>query len=547
MQRILFFRSSFWIYVVLAVHFAECLLILSKLPGDEPFRVVEGFTLSQPLQWSQMAFCLASVFFIVQAYIGAVYIHAFIVAYEALSQHKLRNLYYYFLVASISVDIAFLFAFIWAWLSALPFAIFVAGSVVFKLTALYITSKYSKLVRRLQAAELLPHLKSALGRSFNAPQFQPAPRVASMQERPSPEYDGGQKAYQTMPEFRQSPSRLVRVVHSRGSMAKADLVPYVNTWFWPSFTLVGTSSLFFGIYIGKITNSHEWKEIFLDYCHHKRTSYSLGPYFETHWQGTADHGQGQPGALCEHLVLAILHLGWHILSLLRYLHREDHELTRVEGDLFGLLPSQEDFVFAQSSGQGRPVCDEISAHRSEVRPATKREEIGLCGRGSQGPWGPLSALVMCTSGALLRRGVQVRAKRIFAFTGLKGGLRPQSPASADLGFLMGLQGTEQDQVLVEPYHADEGALLLAAEQRRTALAAWGFGGDEGLPEVVDLAGAWRRDRRAEDWELYCWSPELLRELRHSMDFPVELHGKKWAASCAARWRQDFGSRGCSKD
>ena len=30
-------------------------------------------------------------------------------------------------------------------------------------------------------------------------------------------------------------------------------------------------------------------------------------------------------------------------------------------------------------------------------------------------------------------------------------------------------------------------------------------------EVVDLAGAWRRDRRAEDWELYCWSPELLRE------------------------------------
>lgn len=29
-----------------------------------------------------------------------------------------------------------------------------------------------------------------------------------------------------------------------------------------------------------------------------------------------------------------------------------------------------------------------------------------------------------------------------------------------------------------------GALLLAAEQRRTALAAWGFGGDEGLPEAA---------------------------------------------------------------
>ncbi|OLQ02543.1 hypothetical protein AK812_SmicGene14597 [Symbiodinium microadriaticum] len=31
------------------------------------------------------------------------------------------------------------------------------------------------------------------------------------------------------------------------------------------------------IYVGKITNSHEWKEIFLDYCHHKRTSYSPNP------------------------------------------------------------------------------------------------------------------------------------------------------------------------------------------------------------------------------------------------------------------------------
>nr|ABI14374.1 unknown [Pfiesteria piscicida] len=55
------------------------------------------------------------------------------------------------------------------------------------------------------------------------------------------------------------------------------LVPYVNTWFWPSFTLVGTSSLFFGIYIGKITNSHEWKEILLDYSHHKRTVHSPNP------------------------------------------------------------------------------------------------------------------------------------------------------------------------------------------------------------------------------------------------------------------------------
>merc|ERR1711978_641713 len=62
-----------------------------------------------------------------------------------------------------------------------------------------------------------------------------------------------------------------------GAMANDNLVPYVNTWFWPSFTLVGASSLCFGVYVGKITNSHEWKEIFLDYCHHKRTVHSPNP------------------------------------------------------------------------------------------------------------------------------------------------------------------------------------------------------------------------------------------------------------------------------
>lgn len=40
-----------------------------------------------------------------------------------------------------------------------------------------------------------------------------------------------------------------------------------------------------GVYIGKITNSHEWKEIFLDYCHHKRTSYSRGPEIQVAFPG----------------------------------------------------------------------------------------------------------------------------------------------------------------------------------------------------------------------------------------------------------------------
>merc|ERR1711924_442446 len=56
--------------------------------------------------------------------------------------------------------------------------------------------------------------------------------------------------------------------------ANSNIVPYVNTWFWPSMGLVTSSSLFFSIYIGKVTNAHEWKDIMLDYCHHKRTYYS---------------------------------------------------------------------------------------------------------------------------------------------------------------------------------------------------------------------------------------------------------------------------------
>merc|ERR1712045_777219 len=74
-----------------------------------------------------------------------------------------------------------------------------------------------------------------------------------------------------------SPPRLSPRVAMGADAKDVALVNHVNTWFWPSFTLVGTSSLFFGVYIGRITNSHEWKELFLDYCHHKRTSHSPNP------------------------------------------------------------------------------------------------------------------------------------------------------------------------------------------------------------------------------------------------------------------------------
>ena len=58
---------------------------------------------------------------------------------------------------------------------------------------------------------------------------------------------------------------------------KKHLVPYVNTWFWPSTLMAGVSTAWFGVYIGKLTNSHEWRELFLDYCHHKRSMYSPNP------------------------------------------------------------------------------------------------------------------------------------------------------------------------------------------------------------------------------------------------------------------------------
>merc|ERR1711935_1000622 len=66
-------------------------------------------------------------------------------------------------------------------------------------------------------------------------------------------------------------------VRRMGKDGEVKMVPYVQAWLWPSVTLAGASSLCFGVYIGKITNSHEWKEIFLDYCHHKRTQYSPNP------------------------------------------------------------------------------------------------------------------------------------------------------------------------------------------------------------------------------------------------------------------------------
>lgn len=74
----------------------------------------------------------------------------------------------------------------------------------------------------------------------------------------------------------------------------------------------------------------------------------------------------------------------------------------MEGDLFGLLPPQEDLLFAQSlamlsnawhqvffpqercslaeaqsSRQGGPLCDESASHRSQVRGPWANGQVGL--------------------------------------------------------------------------------------------------------------------------------------------------------------------------
>ncbi|CAJ1359886.1 unnamed protein product [Effrenium voratum] len=194
-------RSSFWIYVVLAVHFGVCLLCLSKAPGDAPYHLAAGITVSQEVQWAYGAFCLFSVFCIIQAYIGAVYM---------LESHL--NAYYYLLALSFLVDVCFIGIFIWSWLSAFGVILLLSLYAAFKVGALYVTSKYSKVVRSQYNAELLPHLKSALGRSFNVAPFEPARdrpfRAATMQERPS--HTSAPGGWQTVPP---EGSRLVRVVH----------------------------------------------------------------------------------------------------------------------------------------------------------------------------------------------------------------------------------------------------------------------------------------------------------------------------------------------
>merc|ERR1712061_692766 len=64
------------------------------------------------------------------------------------------------------------------------------------------------------------------------------------------------------------------------------------------------------------------------------------------------NGWWRPRSLCEYLALAFLHARGGLFADVRRLHRQDHELARVEGDLPGLLPPQAHDPLAEPLGQG---------------------------------------------------------------------------------------------------------------------------------------------------------------------------------------------------
>ncbi|CAJ1389292.1 unnamed protein product [Effrenium voratum] len=86
------------------------------LEGDAPYHLAAGITVSQEVQWAYGAFCLFSVFCIIQAYIGAVYM---------LESHLSHGRTFHFVpiesrasTQTAAVDVCFIGIFIWSWLSA---------------------------------------------------------------------------------------------------------------------------------------------------------------------------------------------------------------------------------------------------------------------------------------------------------------------------------------------------------------------------------------------------------------------------------------------
>lgn len=142
------------------------------------------------------------------------------------------------------------------------------------------------------------------------------------------------------------------------------------------------------------------------------------------------------------------------------------------------------------------------------------------------------------------------APRIFTFAELDS-LRPQNDSALDLSLLMGLLGTDQDFVVVEPRSQanrasdDSTNATELASRWRDWLQSIGLGGHAGLPAVIDLEQARGLELGLDAWVPWLWSDRVAAELGDCANMvPYEgwrqLHGKSWAAARLAEWSADHG-------
>ncbi|CAE8599281.1 unnamed protein product [Polarella glacialis] len=170
------FTATNRVYAVCLVHLILCILMIVEAPGDKVLKL--GATrISPALQWANTSFSLVSIFCIIQAVVGSLYF---------IESHL--SLYWYLLIASVLGDVGLLGMFVVSGVDSAPVAAALACSILFKMGGLYVVSKSSKTVRNQYTAELLPHLKSALGRSFRSESQSEAAPSPSATQVPSSGY-----------------------------------------------------------------------------------------------------------------------------------------------------------------------------------------------------------------------------------------------------------------------------------------------------------------------------------------------------------------------
>eukprot|EP00933_Yihiella_yeosuensis_P027973 TRINITY_DN2178_c0_g1_i3.p1 TRINITY_DN2178_c0_g1~~TRINITY_DN2178_c0_g1_i3.p1 ORF type:complete len:302 (+),score=38.70 TRINITY_DN2178_c0_g1_i3:148-1053(+) len=142
------------LFLVCFIHIALCIFQIALAPGSKPL-VLAGHPISPQLQWANTSFCLISLCCIIHAANGAIYF---------VESHL--NLYSGLLAVSGLVDIAWIVMFTASGVESLGLAMALFFSLVFKVISAFMVSRAAKVVRNQYNAELLPHLKSALNKSF---------------------------------------------------------------------------------------------------------------------------------------------------------------------------------------------------------------------------------------------------------------------------------------------------------------------------------------------------------------------------------------------